>query len=95
MRGGRTGAGDAVDSAMRRLVALVVDDAWNLTFAAAQLREAVQDDAVLRRARARVAWALAERVSAIGERAVATIDAALALRFTPPPAAVTGDDTCQ
>ncbi len=91
MRGDpRKGAGDAVESAMRRLVALVVDDAWNVTTAAAQLRQAVHDDGVLRRARARVSRALAEGAGAIGERAAATLDAALALGLTPAPALVDG-----
>jgi hypothetical protein len=89
-RSARKGAGDAVDLAMRRLVALVVAEPWYVTIAARELRQAVHDDAVLRRARARVSRALAERASDIGERAAATIDAALAL--TPTPAIVTGDE---
>ena len=68
-----------VDVAMRVVVRLVVDDAWSAIEAARQLRERVPDESVLRRARARVIRALAERAGLFGQRAVATIDAALAL----------------
>jgi len=80
-RGGRRL--DAVDAAIVQLVPLVLDDAWGALTAATQLREQGHDDAVLRRVRARVSWAMAERPSRIAERALATIDAALSLG--PPP----------
>ena len=85
-RGGRR---DAVDAAMVRLVRLVLDDAWSAPWAAAQLREQVPDRAVLRRARARVSSALADRVSTVAERAAATLDLALEL---PVPASLAADD---
>jgi hypothetical protein len=69
---------DAVDRAIAELVRLVVEDTWTAVTAAVQLGRQVSDEAVLRRARSRVGWALAERSSIIGERAAATLDAALA-----------------
>jgi len=77
---------DAVDLAIVQLVRLVADDAWTASAAAIQLRDQVHDETILRCARARVGWALAERSSVIGERAAATLDAALA---SPGEAAVT------
>jgi hypothetical protein len=64
---------------MLQLVRLVLHDAWAAVTAAAQLRERVEDEAVLRRARAKVSWVLAERASRVSERAAATLDLALSL----------------
>ena len=72
---------------MLQLVRLVLDDAWTACHAAVQLRQQVSDEAVLRRARAKVAWALAERASSIAERAAATLDVALSLGHPQPLAA--------
>jgi hypothetical protein len=69
---------DAVDLAIVQLVRLASDDTWTAGAAAIQLRDHVHDETVLRCARSRVGWALAERSSIIGERAAATLDAALA-----------------
>ena len=73
----RGGQRDATDAAMVQLVRLVLDDAWSAPAAAASLRARVPDDAILRRARARVAGALAERPSTVAARAAATLDLAL------------------
>ena len=65
------------------LVGLVVDDDWTLPAAATTLRARVRNDLLLRVLRARV-WrglrdrALSDRVSMIGVRALATVEAALA-----------------
>lgn len=76
---------DAVDLAMFRLMRLVLDDAWSAPSAAAQLRELVPDQTVLRRTRARVSSALADRASTVAERAVATLDLAVGLCEAEPP----------
>jgi hypothetical protein len=67
----------AVDAAMLQLVRLVLDDGWTAATAAALLRERVRDEAVLRRARAKVSRVLAERAGTVAERAAATLDLAL------------------
>ena len=67
------------DAAMVQLVRLIIDDAWTAVGAAAQLRERVPDDAVLRRVHAKVSSALVERASSVGERAAATLELALSL----------------
>ena len=77
MRAGDNRRRDAVDRAIAELVRLVIEDTWTAVTAAVQLRGHVSDEAVLRRARSRVGWALAERSSIIAERAAATLDAAL------------------
>lgn len=69
---------------MAQLVRLVLDDAWTAVTAAIQLRERVQDEAVLHRARARVSLALAEPASSVAERAAATLDRALSLGHPQP-----------
>jgi len=74
---------------MLQLLRLVLDDAWTAVTAAAQLRERVPDERVLRRARAKVAWALAERASEIAERAAATVDLALSVSHSQPVVAPT------
>ena len=79
----RTVAGRALDDVMVLLVRLAVADEWSAASAARQLREKARDDAVLRRVRARVSWAMAERPSVVGGRALATLD--LALSLDPPP----------
>ena len=78
----RTGIGrrrGPIDAVLVALVRLVVDDSWTPAWAAERLREQVDDERALRRARDQVGWALADRPSAFGERAAATLDAALAL----------------
>jgi hypothetical protein len=74
---------NAVDAAMVQLVRLVLDDAWAASTAAAQLRERVPNDSVLRRVRSRVAAALTDRASDVGERALVTLDLALSVRRDP------------
>ncbi len=78
MRAGGGRRRDPVERAIVELVRLIVDDTWTAVAAGVQLRRHVGDEAVLRCARSRVGWALAERSSVIGERAAATLDAALA-----------------
>ena len=63
---------------MAHLMRLVMDER-PMAAAARRLREVVPDDAVLRRVRARLSRTMLDRSGAIGERAVATIDAAMAL----------------
>jgi hypothetical protein len=67
-----------VDLAMVLVVRLANDPSWVVAAAAAQVRSQVSDPWVLRCARARVAATLAKHRSAVGERAMATLDAALA-----------------
>ena len=78
-RHARTAAGRVVDSVMVLLVRLTVADEWSAEGAATQLREKAGDDAVLRRVRARVSLAMADRPSVVGERALAILDLALSL----------------
>ena len=68
----------AVDLALAHVMRLAMNGLGTAA-AATQLRRVVPSDAVLRRVRARLSRGLLERPGAIGERAVATIDAALAL----------------
>ena len=75
VRAGRS----SVDVAMLHLVRLVVDDDWSPASAGDRLREATPDDAVLRRVHARVIRTLVERRGHLDDRAVATIEAALAI----------------
>ncbi len=67
-----------VDLAMLPLVRLVCDDAVTVGVAGQELRQQVPDEFLLRRVRARVVAAVAERTSSLGERALAIVDAALA-----------------
>lgn len=64
---------------------LVRDDGLTAWSAADRLRQRVGDEALLERARVRVRWALAQRPSALGERACATLDVALASSEDPAP----------
>lgn len=68
---------DPVDTAIVQLVRLVLDDSWSASTAAIVLCDLVEDQAVLRRARTRVAWAAADRASHVTERALATLDLAI------------------
>ena len=70
---------DGVDVAMAHLVRLVVDEAWTAQDAAARLLGRVRQRAALRRLRTKVVLAQIERPGRFGERAIATLDAALAL----------------
>jgi hypothetical protein len=70
---------DPVDRAIVQLVRLVVDDVWAEADAAGTLIQKVPEPDVLRRARARVLRANSERPGLLDERALATLDAALAL----------------
>lgn len=72
----------AVDPAIVQLVRLVREDPWSPSAAAVRL-QAVVDAAVLRRARGRVHRALLRRRGDLGERAQATLDAALTQGGTP------------
>jgi hypothetical protein len=62
-----------------QLVRLVLDERWAATAAAAQLRECVPNDSVLRRVRLKVAAAVTDRASDVGERALVTLDLALSV----------------
>jgi len=68
-----------VDAAMVHLIRLVVDDGWSAASAGQALSQQVPDQAVLRRARARVQRAMAESVTPVGKRAVATLQVALSI----------------
>jgi hypothetical protein len=68
-----------VDAAMVHLVRLVVDEGWTAARAGEALSRQIPDTAVLRRARARVQRALVEGVTPVGNRAVATLEVALAI----------------
>jgi len=68
---------DAADVAMIQLVRLVLDDGWDATAAAGELRTRVQNDVVLRSVRSRVSMAQACRASSVGRRALVTLDVAL------------------
>lgn len=66
-----------VDRAVMELVRLVRDEHWSEVDAAAELRRQGHDATVLTMARARVAAATIERGSVYGDRAIATVNAAL------------------
>lgn len=68
---------DTTDAALLALIRLVLDDAWSPEQAATHLRARVVDQAVLRRVRARVLNALAERPTPVAQRAARTLDALL------------------
>lgn len=70
---------DPVGVVLLTLVRLTADEAWTPQWAAERLRQRVDDDGVLWRARARVGWALLDRPSRFGERAASTLDVALGL----------------
>jgi hypothetical protein len=67
---------------MVHLVRLVVDEGWTAASAGQALSQQVPDKAVLRRARARVQRAMADGITPVGSRAVATIQVALAIGAT-------------
>jgi hypothetical protein len=70
---------DRVDLAVLHLVRLVVGDGWAAHDAALALFDKISDGEILERARARVSLANDERPGVYGKRALATLDAALAL----------------
>jgi hypothetical protein len=74
----------SVDVAMAQVIRLAIDDASSADAAATRLRLRVRSDSVLRRVRARLVWELVERATPVGRRAVAILDAALALAASPP-----------
>jgi len=97
----RTGARHRrIDQALLALVRLVCDEQWTVAAAGERLWAEVPDGLALRGARARVLASLAERPSALGERSVAILDAALALGSTrtmpddPARLSVQGSSTC-
>ena len=67
----------SVDQLVLELVRLVQDEHWSDVDAAAELRRQGHDENALVLARARVAAAQVERPSAYGDRAIATLNAAL------------------
>jgi len=81
----------SIEFALLQVVHMVLDEAWSPKVAANRLLKRVDGDLiVLRRARARVLRGATERPTAITERALATLDLALARRNghrrpTPPP----------
>ena len=71
----------STEFALLQVVHMVLDEAWSPKVAANRLLKRVDGDLiVLRRARARVLRAATERPTAITERALATLDLALARR---------------
>lgn len=66
-----------VDQALVVLVRLVWDETWTVRCAGDQLWSEVPDQLALRGARARVLGAMTGRRTALGERSVAILDAAL------------------
>jgi hypothetical protein len=68
---------------MAHLVPLVLDDAWVVAEAAAQLRGWLYHEVVLRRVRARVLSASTGRSSSVAQRLVATLDLALSSGLSP------------
>jgi hypothetical protein len=69
----------AVEAVMIQLVRLATDSARSAASAATLLRAHEADELVLRRAQAKMSWALAERPSEVIERAAAILDGALSL----------------
>jgi hypothetical protein len=69
----------AVDEVLVQAERLAPVDVWSVARVATELREHVHDEVLRHRARIRVSWALAERPSAVDERAAAILDEALRL----------------
>lgn len=66
---------DELDAALLALIRLVLDDSWSAEQAAEKMAGQVTDESVLRRLRARVVSALAERPTPLAARAAQTMDA--------------------